>query len=127
MSKLRVEHLYKEFVNEGKRHAVLGDLSFHVNEGQFVSILGPSGCGKTTLLSILAGFQNATSGSILLNDRRIFGPGPDRGFVFQDYALFPWMTVRENVLFPMKQQGMPKEKRREFLAKLLSMAQLEGY
>ena len=126
MSTLRVEHLRKEFVNEGRLHVVLEDLSFHVEEGQFVSILGPSGCGKTTLLTILAGFQRATSGAILLNNRAVSGPGPDRGFVFQNYALFPWMTVKENVLFPMKQRGMSRADRSALLRRLLTMAQLDG-
>lgn len=126
MSTLRVEHLRREFVNEGRSHVVLGDLSFEVERGEFVSILGPSGCGKTTLLTILAGFQKASGGSILLNGRRVSAPGPDRGFVFQSYALFPWMTVKQNVLFPMKQRGMPRVEREALLHRLLSMAQLEG-
>jgi NitT/TauT family transport system ATP-binding protein len=126
MSDLIVEHLRKEFAVEGQSSVVLADMSFRVHEGQFVSILGPSGCGKTTLLSILAGFQKANHGVIRLGDRHVEAPGPDRGFVFQNYALFPWMTVKENVLFPMKQQGLSRAERREFLAKLLNIAQLEG-
>jgi NitT/TauT family transport system ATP-binding protein len=126
MIKLKVEHLHKVFSRDGEERTVLGDVSFQVEERQFVSILGPSGCGKTTLLSILAGFQEATGGDILLGNRKVLRPGPDRGFVFQNYALFPWMTVKENVMFPMKQQKMPKEERDRALARLLNMAQLEG-
>lgn len=84
---------------------MLSRVSVHITKGEFVSLLGPSGCGKTTLLTIIAGFQQADSGSVRLNGSPVRKPGPDRGFVFQDFALFPWMTVQENILFPMKQQN----------------------
>ncbi|GHT01283.1 ABC transporter ATP-binding protein [Synergistales bacterium] len=126
MIKLKVEHLGKTFSRGDDTRVVLGDISFEVEDRQFVSILGPSGCGKTTLLSILAGFQDATSGNILLGNRKVSRPGPDRGFVFQNYALFPWMTVKENVMFPMKQQNVPREERERTAARLLNMAQLDG-
>ncbi|MDR0648907.1 MAG: ABC transporter ATP-binding protein [Synergistaceae bacterium] len=126
MIKLKVDHIRKTFSRNGEEQIVLEDVSFSVDEGRFVSILGPSGCGKTTLLSILAGFQRATGGSITLGDRKVSGPGPDRGFVFQNYALFPWMTVRENVMFPMKRQRIPKDQRERTFARLIGIAQLEG-
>lgn len=123
---LTIEGIRKVYQNGGIPHVVLGDVNFSVQEGQFVTLLGPSGCGKTTLLTILAGFQQPTNGAVLLNGRPVTKPGPDRGFVFQNYALFPWMTVRENVLYPMKRMGVPKEEREGRLRELLAMAQLEG-
>ncbi len=110
----------------GTEKTVLQDISIHISGGEFVSLLGPSGCGKTTLLTLIAGFQKATSGTITLNGQDIDQPGPDRGFVFQDFALFPWMTVRENILFPMQQQKIPKDEQRKRLRKLLKMARLDG-
>jgi len=123
---LRVENVTKTFSRNGSSNTVLDQVNFSVHTSEFVSLLGPSGCGKTTLLTILAGFQQATSGRIILNGVSVSKPCPDRGFVFQDYALFPWMTVRENILFPMKERKMPKKEREERLAGLLAMAQLEG-
>jgi len=123
---LSVENLSKVFVNDGSVHTVLSGVGFTVQEGQFVTLLGPSGCGKTTLLTIMAGFQSASGGSVLLNGNRVNKPGPDRGFVFQNYALFPWMTVGDNILYPMKRRKMPRVQRERRLQELLEMAQLEG-
>ncbi len=123
---LTVENISKTFSANGVARMVLKDVSFHVHGGQFVTLLGPSGCGKTTLLSIIAGFLKASSGEVRLNDLPVNKPGPDRGFVFQDFALFPWMTVRENVLFPMKQQKLSRKEQHKRLKELLAMAQLEG-
>ncbi|BAF58757.1 MAG: ABC transporter ATP-binding protein [Pelotomaculum sp.] len=123
---LRVENLSKVFVIGTVAYTVLKELTFSVHEGQFVALLGPSGCGKTTLLTIIAGFQAASGGRVLVNGRQVTRPGPDRGFVFQNYALFPWMTVRDNILFPMKQRRVPAPERERRLKELLAMAQLEG-
>lgn len=123
---LRVEGISKSFKNESSVQTVLKDLSFQVREGQFVTLLGPSGCGKTTLLTIIAGFQPASGGRVLINGQPVSKPGPDRGFVFQNYALFPWMTVKDNILYPMKQRRLPGKEREKRLAELLAMAQLEG-
>lgn len=123
---LKVENISKVFTNDNQIHTVLRDLSFSVQEGQFVTLLGPSGCGKTTLLTIMAGFQAASGGRVLLNGRQVDKPGPDRGFVFQNYALFPWMTVKDNILYPMKQQKVPAREREQRLQELLTIAQLAG-
>jgi NitT/TauT family transport system ATP-binding protein len=123
---LRVENISKNFKNDSSVQTVLKDLNFSVSEGQFVTLLGPSGCGKTTLLTIIAGFQAASGGRVLINGRQVARPGPDRGFVFQNYALFPWMTVRDNILYPMKQRKVPAKDRGKRLEELLVMAQLEG-
>ena len=124
--KLEIKNISKFFINNKKPHEVLSDVNFNVQGGEFVTLLGPSGCGKTTLLTIIAGFQKANKGEILLNDSIVTKPGPDRGFVFQNYALFPWMTVRNNILYPMKQQKVPKAEAEERLKYLLEMAQLDG-
>lgn len=123
---LHLQKVCKAYGSNSHGKTVLKDISIDINGGQFVSLLGPSGCGKTTLLTIIAGFQKASGGSVLLNGKRIEKPGPDRGFVFQDFALFPWMTVRENILFPMQQQKIGKKLQQERLSHLLSLAQLNG-
>lgn len=125
--RLDVKKVTKVFRSGGKVRVVLNDISFSVGDGQFVTLLGPSGCGKTTLLTIIAGFRNPTEGRVELNGISITKPGPDRAFVFQDYALFPWMTVRQNILYPMRQQKIPREGQEERLQKLLSLAHLEGH
>ena len=84
---------------------VLEDLSFSVRAGETVALLGPSGCGKTTLLNIVAGFLKPSAGVALCNQREIAGPGPDRGVVFQSYALFDWMTVEDNIAFSLRCAG----------------------
>jgi NitT/TauT family transport system ATP-binding protein len=106
MALLEVREISKIFTQKKKpAHIVLENLSFNVERGQYVSLLGPSGCGKTTLLTMLGGFMPAEKGQIFLAGRKVEGPGPDRGFVFQNYALFPWMTVQENIIYSLKVQN----------------------
>ncbi|WP_297134252.1 ABC transporter ATP-binding protein SaoA [Terrisporobacter sp.] len=124
--KLRVENINKTFINNKKEHKVLENINLDVNKGEFVSLLGPSGCGKTTLLTIIGGFQHSDEGEILLDGQVVKKPGVDRAFIFQNYALFPWKTVKENVLFPMKQQKIPKVQREAKLEELLSLCDLKG-
>jgi NitT/TauT family transport system ATP-binding protein len=78
---------------------VIDDVSFDIRHGEFVSIIGPSGCGKTTLMNIVGGFVSPTRGQVLLDGRPVAGPGPDRGVIFQEYGVFPWLTVRQNIAF----------------------------
>lgn len=124
---LEVKNVGKVFNNGRDVRKILKDVSFTIREGQFVTLLGPSGCGKTTLLTIIAGFQQPTEGSVELDGAVVTKPGPDRAFVFQDYALFPWMTVEQNILYPMKQQKLSRQAREERVKRLLSLAQLEGH
>ncbi|MCR6546500.1 ABC transporter ATP-binding protein SaoA [Dehalobacterium formicoaceticum] len=127
---ISVRGITKEFKNKrekNKSQLVLKDISFDVEEGEFVTLLGPSGCGKTTTLTIIAGFQKYNGGKILINGNVVNKPGPDRAFVFQNYALFPWMKVGENIMYPMKKRKIPKKDRINKLKELLEMAQLEGY
>ncbi|CCL11452.1 TPA: ABC transporter ATP-binding protein [Clostridioides difficile] len=124
--KLSVRDINKTFVNNRVHTKVLEDISMDIDDGQFVCLLGPSGCGKTTLLTIIGGFQKSERGDVFINDKRVKKPGIDRAFIFQNYALFHWKTIRGNVLFPMKQQKIPKEKREEMLEELLVMSDLKG-
>lgn len=127
MALLEVKDITKTFAQKKKSaHIVLQDLSFTVEKGQYVSLLGPSGCGKTTLLTILGGFLTPEAGQIILAGKRVEKPGPDRGFVFQNYALFPWMTVRENILYSLQVQKLSKKEQGERLKELLELSHLYG-
>ncbi|CAG7653337.1 ABC transporter ATP-binding protein [Paenibacillus allorhizosphaerae] len=99
----------------GGSFTALDNVSLTINKGEFVSLLGPSGCGKSTLLNLVAGLEQAEQGSITVNGKPCKGPGPDRVVVFQEHALFPWLTVLDNVAFGLKQKGIAK-KEREALA-----------
>jgi NitT/TauT family transport system ATP-binding protein len=102
---LEVKGLYKEFDGNHGKVTALKDIHFKTHKREFVCVIGPSGCGKSTLIRILAGLEEATSGEVLLDDKAIKGPGPDRGMVFQSYTLFPWLTVKKNVMFGMEVSG----------------------
>jgi NitT/TauT family transport system ATP-binding protein len=122
---LAVENLTKVFPNGRTSHVVMDGLNFQVKKGEFVSIVGPSGCGKSTLLNIIAGFLRPSNGRVLVDGKPVSAPGPDRAFVFQNYALFPWMTVRNNILYPMKSQKIPRKEREQQLKYLLSLVHME--
>jgi NitT/TauT family transport system ATP-binding protein len=107
-------------------HAV-SDTSIHVLPGEFVSLIGPSGCGKSTLLNAVAGFLQPSKGSILLDAQPIDGPGPERGVVFQQYSLFPWLSVRKNVEFGLKMQGVSPRERETRARTLLGLAGLLSF
>ena len=127
---ISVQGISKTFKGRRKgdpENVVLKDVSFDVQEGEFVSLLGPSGCGKTTTLTIIAGFQKPNSGKIVVNGKEVSKPGPDRSFMFQNYALFPWLKVGENIEYPMKKMKVPKAERKQKLKELLEMAQLTDY
>jgi len=122
-----ISKIFKGRRKGDEENVVLRDVSFSVEEGEFVSLLGPSGCGKTTTLTIIAGFQKANEGKIIVNGKEVTKPGTDRSFMFQNYALFPWLKVGENIEYPMKKMKLPKEERKEKLKELLEMAQLTDY
>jgi len=114
------------FKNYGDVEA-LRDLTLQFPKGQLTSLLGPSGCGKTTLLKIIAGLIPATSGEVLVNGKPVTGPGPDRAFVFQDFALLPWATVLRNVAFGLELRGVPKPQREEIAVKYIKDVGLRGF
>lgn len=109
MKSLTIQNLSKTYFDPyaGAHMTAVHDISLTVQQGEFVSIVGPSGCGKTTLLNMLAGFIPASGGSIMIDDKPVKGPGPERGVVFQTFALFPWKTVLENVGFGPRMRGLP--------------------
>jgi NitT/TauT family transport system ATP-binding protein len=102
---LTVSHLYKQFQSGGKTTVALQDINFDTHRREFVCVVGPSGCGKSTLVRILAGLEDHSAGDVLLQGRPVSGPGSDRGMVFQGYTLFPWLTVKKNVMFGLEVNG----------------------
>jgi NitT/TauT family transport system ATP-binding protein len=123
-----IEQLGKTFrTARGTAHTAIQDISLEVPEGQFVSILGPSGCGKSTLLYMVGGFEQATAGQIRVNGKVVQGPGPDRGPVFQEYALFPWKTVLGNVAYGLREQGVPKAQAEARAMQWLEKVKLKDY
>ncbi len=102
-------------------------VSFTASEGEFICIVGPSGCGKTTVLRLVAGLVTPSSGSLSINGTPISGPGSDRGMIFQEYALFPWRTVRDNVAFGLEIKGVPKEVRNKSVDRYLRLVGLSEF
>lgn len=125
---ISIDKVSKEFeTSRDRRHLALSDISLSVARGEFVSILGPSGCGKSTLLYIVGGFVRQSSGAVIVNDAPVTGPGPDRGPVFQEFALFPWKTVLGNVMYGLQQRGVAKAEALAQSRELLAMVKLSGY
>jgi NitT/TauT family transport system ATP-binding protein len=115
------------FATAGAEVVALQGIDLEVRAGDFVCLLGPSGCGKSTLLNAIAGFAPPTAGRILVDGRPVTGPGPDRGMVFQEYALFPWMTVAQNVAFGLQVKGLPRPEIDRQVSALLELLQLQDF
>lgn len=120
-----VEHVYRP--PRGRPVQALNRISLDVKEREFLALLGPSGCGKSTLLYLLGGFMPLQSGEIAVNGQKVVGPGPDRGIVFQHFALFPWKTVRQNVLYGLEKQRLPKEERGRIAQQFIDLVHLSGF
>jgi NitT/TauT family transport system ATP-binding protein len=127
MSLLEVKELDKTFITGGKTISAIEKLSVSFDEHAFVSIVGPSGCGKSTFIHILGGFEPATGGLITLAGQPIGRPGPDRGMMFQDLSLFPWLTAIENVCWPLEMKGLPKAERLARAREYLDLVHLSRY
>ncbi len=124
---IQFKDLSKHFTDKDNESTIVLDgINLTVKKGQFVSILGPSGCGKSTLLSMVSGLTKPTSGTIVVDGKAINKPGKDRGMVFQQAALFPWLNVMENVMFPLRKEMSKKEARQRALD-FLKMVQLSNY
>jgi len=125
---ISIERLTKTFETaRSASHRALGELSLDIAEGEFVSILGPSGCGKSTLLYIVGGFVPPSSGAVRVKGKVVTGPGPDRGPVFQEFALFPWKTVLGNVMYGLLEQGVAKAEAETRARALIELVHLKGY
>jgi NitT/TauT family transport system ATP-binding protein len=122
-----VRDLHIRFSAKGQEIEAVRSASVHVRPGEFVSLIGPSGCGKSTLLNAVAGFIKPNGGQVLLDGQAITGPGSDRGVVFQQYSLFPWMTVRKNVEFGLKMKGVSMTERESQARTLLGLAGLLSF
>ncbi|UCD84650.1 MAG: ABC transporter ATP-binding protein [Deltaproteobacteria bacterium] len=126
--KLQVENITKEFVNKGEENLIaLSDVSMSVGVGEFLCIVGPSGCGKTTLLRIIAGLETATNGNIYIDGKIMNEPGPEKGLIFQEFALFPWRNVEKNIEFGLQFTNVPQTARKEIIEKYLKMVSLTGW
>jgi NitT/TauT family transport system ATP-binding protein len=124
---IQVKAVNKVFKTADKEVVALRDINLDIPEGQFVCLLGPSGCGKSTLLNAVAGFSLPSSGAITVGGTTVTGPGPDRGMVFQEYALFPWMTVEQNIGFGLEIKNVDKAEIQQRVGELLAMLGLTDF
>ena len=122
-----VSNVSKVFQTADRELVALKDINLEIPQGQFVCLLGPSGCGKSTLLNAVAGFAPPTSGTITADGKLVTGPGPERGMVFQEYALFPWMTVADNIGFGLRIQGQSAAATSARVEELLAMLALADF
>jgi len=120
-----VSHTYRP--PRGRPVLALQNVSLDVREREFLALLGPSGCGKSTLLYLLGGFLPVEAGTITVGGRPVSGPGPDRGIVFQNFALFPWKTVRQNILYGLQKQRLPRAAREKRAQDLIELVHLRGF
>jgi len=132
MGELVVEKLDKTYHrregwNTTRSLTVFEDVSLTIADGEFVSIIGTSGCGKSTLLNLAAGLDKASAGTITVDGKKVNGPGLDRGVVFQEFALFPWLTVLDNVAFGLRSKGMAKSERRAIAQEYVELVGLAGF
>lgn len=124
---VHIEAVHKVFRSDGNEVVALKDINLDIHQGEFICILGPSGCGKSTLLNAIAGFSLPTAGRLVANGKEVTAPGPDRAMVFQEYALFPWMTVADNVAFGLEIKNLPKGEIRDKVDALLVKLQLTDF
>src|SRR3954451_6939907 len=125
---IEIDHVSQTFQTSGRQsHLALSDIALRIEDGAFVTILGPSGCGKSTLLYIVGGFVNPSEGVARVKGQTITGPGPDRGPVFQEFALFPWKTELGNVMYGLRQQGTSRVEAEVQSRRLIEMVGLKGF
>lgn len=124
---IEVKGLGKKFAHNGKLIDILVDIDLTVHDGDFISLLGPSGCGKSTLLNVIAGLEKPSQGQVFVDDKPVLGPGSDRVVVFQEAALFPWLSVLDNVMFGLKIRGDNKKQALEIVEECLKMVHLSRF
>jgi NitT/TauT family transport system ATP-binding protein len=122
-----IRGLSKVFVKGKRRITALDGFDLEIGDGELVCLLGPSGCGKTTVLRIVAGLEPATKGTVSVHGKKVESAGPERGMVFQEFALFPWRTVRRNIEFGLEIRGMPEQERKKRSTELIDLVGLEGF
>ena len=127
MSAILFESVHRQFERDGKSFPALDNVTLTVADKEFVALVGPSGCGKTTCLRMAAGFEVPSSGRVLVGGVPVTGPGPDRAVVFQQFALFPWKSVEDNIAFGLRNRKVPAGERRERIAAAIKLMGLEGY
>ncbi|NLB00134.1 MAG: ABC transporter ATP-binding protein [Methanomicrobiales archaeon] len=128
MSGVTVQNLSKAFPKEdGTATQALSGVDLEIGDMEFICLVGPSGCGKTTLLRIIAGLETATTGKVTIDGQPVTGPDPKRGMVFQEYSLFPWRRVIDNVAFGLEMKGMGKDERREIADRYIDMVGLSQF
>lgn len=127
VTKVRIENVKKVWSTRNGQIVALNGVNLDIRENEFICVVGPSGCGKSTLLNIIAGLEEPTEGAAYIDDKKITSTGVERGVVFQQYALFPWMTVLKNVMFGLKLQGKKNEEAKEIAMKYIKMVQLEEF
>ena len=127
MSEIVIDGAGKIFGENGpKPFTAIEKVDFHVEDQEFISVVGPSGCGKTTLMRMVAGLESVSRGEIRVAGKPVRGPGPDRAVVFQQFALFPWKTVRENIVFGMRSKGASRAERDAAVERYLTLMKMEG-
>jgi ABC-type nitrate/sulfonate/bicarbonate transport system ATPase subunit len=126
-STLSIQGITKRFGEADKGTLALQATDLEVAENDFITILGPSGCGKSTMLRIVAGLETQSAGQVLLDGKKLVGPGPDRGMVFQSYTLFPWLTIRENICFGLREKGLPQAEQNEISKHFIAKVGLIGF
>lgn len=126
-TRIRIENVGKDFDVDGKPMTAIREIDLSIEENQFVSIVGTSGCGKSTLLNMVGGLDEPSRGRILIDGKEVTGPGRDRGFVFQSYSLFEWMTVEDNIRFALEKSALSKAEKSEMVAHFIQAVGLAGF
>src|ERR1700710_997476 len=128
-NRAQFDHVSLSFDTPKGKLRVVDDITYDINDGDFIAVIGPSGCGKTTMMSMLAGFQKPTAGNVLFDGQPVKGPGPERGVIFQEYGVFPWLTVKENIAFGLKLKAnhVPASERDQICEHYLSLMGLSDF
>ena len=129
IARAQFDHVSLAFDTPKGRLQVVDDVSYTIDDGDFIAVIGPSGCGKTTMMSMLAGFQKPTTGQVLFDNAPVKGPSPERGVIFQEYGVFPWLTVRQNIAFglTLNANRVPPAQRDEICDHYLSLMGLSDF